>query len=71
MVKYFSSALADIPGSFRWCLEYLFCRKPVSICFWRKELHSRRYFKSFKNTQSLKLHFQIDLRLWFFEKCIF
>ena len=57
MVKYLSSTLADRPGSFRRCLEQLFCRKPVSACFWRKELHSRRYFRSFKNTQGLKLHF--------------
>ena len=42
---------------FRRCLEQLFCRKPVSACFWRKELHNRRYLRSFKNTQGLKLHF--------------
>ena len=41
MVKYFSSALADLPGSFSRCLEQLFCRKPVSACFVRRELHSR------------------------------
>ena len=55
MVKYFSSTIADLPGSLRRCLEQLFCRKPANA--WRKELHSRRYLKSFKNTQGLKLHF--------------
>ena len=33
MVKYFSSTLTDLPVSFRRCLEYLFCRKPVRACF--------------------------------------
>ena len=33
MVKYFSSTLSDLPGSFRRCLEQLFCRKPVSAWF--------------------------------------
>ena len=33
MVEYFSSTLADLPGSFRRCLEQLFCRKPVNACF--------------------------------------
>ena len=45
MVKYFSSTLADLAdlaaGSFSRCLEQLFCRKPISACFLRKELHSR------------------------------
>ena len=44
MVKYFSSTLAELPGSLGRCLEQLFCRKPVSACFLRKELHSRRYY---------------------------
>ena len=57
MVKYFSSTLDDLPGSFSRFLEQLFCRKPVSACFLRKELHSRRYLRSFKNTQGLELHF--------------
>ena len=48
MVKYFSSELADLPRSFRRCLEQLFCRKPVSACFWRKKLQSRCYLRSFK-----------------------
>ena len=39
MVKYFSSTLADLPGSLSRCLEQLFCRKPVSVSFLRKELH--------------------------------
>ena len=33
MVKYFSSTLADLRGSFSRCLEQLFCRKPVRACF--------------------------------------
>ena len=57
MVEYFSSTLGDLPKSFRQCLEQLFCRKRVNACFWRKELHNRRYLRSFKNTQDLKLHF--------------
>ena len=57
MVKSFSSTLAHLIGSFSHCLEQLFCRKPVSTCFWRKELHSRRYLRSFKNTHGWKLHF--------------
>ena len=57
MVKYFWSTLADLPGSFSRYLEQLFCRKLVSACFWRKELLSRRYLRSFKNTQGWKLHF--------------
>ena len=32
-----------LPGSSSCCLEQSFCREPVSACFWRKELHSRRY----------------------------
>ena len=32
-------------------LEQLFCREPISACFWRKELHHGRYFRSFKNTE--------------------
>ena len=51
MVKYFWTTLADLTGSFSRCLEQLLCRKPVSACFWRKELHSRRYLRSLKNTQ--------------------
>ena len=57
MMKSFSSTLAHLPWSFSRCLELLFCRKPVSTCFWRKELHSRRYLRSFKNTHGWKLHF--------------
>ena len=57
MVKSFSSILAHLPGSFSRCLERLFCRKPVSSCFWRKELHSRCYLRSFKKTHGWKLHF--------------
>ena len=57
MVKYFSSTLAGLSCSFIQCLEQLFCRKPVSVCYLRKALHSRRYLRSFKNTQGLKLHF--------------
>ena len=53
VVKYFSSTLADLPGSFKQCLEQLFCGKPVRTSIWRKELHSRRYLRSFKNTQGL------------------
>ena len=54
---YFSSTLAELPGSFSRCLEQLFCRKPIGRCILRKELHSRRYLRSFKNTQGLKPHF--------------
>ena len=57
IVKSFSSTLAHLIGSFSGCLEQLFCRKPVSTCFLRKELHSRRYLRSFKNTHGWKLHF--------------
>ena len=57
MVKFFSNTLADLPGSFRNYFVQLFCRKPASACFWRKELHSRLCLRSFKNTQSWKLHF--------------
>ena len=57
MVKYFWSTLADLPGSFSQYLEQLFCKKSVSACFWRKKLHSRRYLRSFKNTQGWKLYF--------------
>ena len=57
MVKYFSSTHADLPRSFRRCLGQLFCRKPVSAWFWRKEVRDRRYLRSFENTQGLKLHF--------------
>ena len=32
-------------------LEQLFCREPISACFWRKELHHGRYFRSFKNKE--------------------
>ena len=46
----------NIHGEVR-CLEQLFCRKPVSACFLRKELHGTRYLRSFKNTQELELHF--------------
>ena len=57
MVKSFSSTLAYLPGSFSCCLEQLLSRKPVTTCFWRKELHSRRYIRSFKNTHGWKLDF--------------
>ena len=57
MVKYFSSILADLPSNFRRCLEQLFCRKPVSAWFWRKQLHSRRYLRSFKNTHGRFVNF--------------
>ena len=50
----FLSTLAHLSGSFSRRLEQLFCRKPVSTCFWRKELHSRRYLRSFKNTQGIQ-----------------
>ena len=61
MVEYFSSKLADIPGSFRRCLEQLFCRKPANACFWKMEFHCRRYLKSFKNTQAAFCRF---LNFW-------
>ena len=32
-----------------------FCRKPVSACFWTKELHIGPYLWSFKNTQCWRL----------------
>ena len=35
----------------------LFCREPVSACFWRNEFHSGRYLRSFKNTEGWKLQF--------------
>ena len=36
MVKSFSSTFAHLTGSVSRCFEQLFCRKPVSTCFWRK-----------------------------------
>ena len=36
-------------------LEQLFCREAISACFWRKELHHGRYFRSFKNTEGSSL----------------
>ena len=58
--KSFSSTLAHLSGSFSRCLvefQQLFCKKPVSTCFWRKEIHSRRYLRTFRNTHGWKLHF--------------
>ena len=55
MVESFLSTLEDLPEGFpKRCLQQLLCREPVSICFCKKELHSRRYlrnFRKFKNTQ--------------------
>ena len=65
-VKSFSSTLAHLPGNFSRCLEQLFCRKPVSNCFWRQELHSRRNLRSFKNTHGWKLHFALEITSWKF-----
>ena len=42
-------------AGFSCSLEQLFCRQPVNACFWRKELHHERYFRSFKNTWSFSL----------------
>ena len=50
-----------LPGSFSCCIEKLFCRKPVSTYFWRKEIYSRSYLRSFKKIHGWKLHFT---RLW-------
>ena len=66
MVKSFSSTLVHLPGNFSRCLEQLFCRKPVSNCFWRQELHSRRNLRSFKNTHGWKLHFALEITSWKF-----
>ena len=48
VVKSYSSTLAVFSGRFSCCLEQLFCREHIRACFWRKELHSRRYLRSFK-----------------------
>ena len=51
MVSSFSTALAGLAERFSSCLEQLFCRETVRACLWRKELHSRRYLRSCKNTE--------------------
>ena len=53
MVEYFSSTLADLQTMFR----AVILQETVNTCFCKKELHSRRYLRSFKNAHGLKLHF--------------
>ena len=73
MMKSFPSTLVGLPGSFSCYLEQLFFAEPVRFCFRRKELHSRCYFRSFKNTQGWKLQlagtpysvsFKAPLKIW-------
>ena len=48
MVESLLSTLVGLPGSFpKSCLKQLFCRELLDACFCLKELHSRRYLKSF------------------------
>ena len=52
------SKTLHLPGRFSHCLEQLFYRKLVRTSFWRKELHSRRCLRCFKNTaESCIFHF--------------
>ena len=57
IVKSFSSTLPSLSGRFSCCLEQLFFRQPIMVCFRRKELDSNRYLRSFKNTQVWNLQF--------------
>ena len=56
----YGEVLFKYPCTPSWEFQPLFrvviLKKPVSTCFWRKELHSRRYLRSFKNTHGWKLH---------------
>ena len=46
--RVFLSTLASFPGTFpKRFLEKRFCEEPVSVCFYRQELHSTRYLKIF------------------------
>ena len=55
MFKSFSSTLVGVLRSSNCSLEQLFCWELISTCFWRKELFSGRYFRSFKSTQAWRL----------------
>ena len=59
----FQVHLQVLSEGFSCCLEQLFSREPVSTCLWKKELHSRRYLRSFKNRQGWNPQFP-GLNFW-------
>ena len=57
MVEVFSNPLVDLPVFFLKIsyLEQLLCKEPVSVCYYKRELHNRRYLRNFRNFKNAQV----------------